>query len=371
MRQRVFCCLLALLFSLSSCAVKNKPLFLGFSAELSGDRLSEGIQIYQGAEQAVDLWNRKGGIRGRTVEFLVRDNEGDPDLAVSHLEEFSKLGVEGIVGFLTSSTAVPVLDTVNRVGIPVITPSATASDLIGKKDWLFTLYGSNAAYARKTAEFAKNILKVKRVSVLLDYGNREYSEDYLKQFISSFSDAEHEISAAIPFIVSEDQKPFPYLSLINEALVPDPDALMIIASALDSGLFLQQMHRKNLDIPVFLCDWASNEQLIQLGGPYVERAYFAEIILEYPESDLYKEFTSSYLRRFGLMPSLGAYLGFESTHVLLQGLSESGNPKDLRAVLLNKTFDSFGGTLLFNEYGDAKREIVIKTIRGGKFVTLP
>jgi branched-chain amino acid transport system substrate-binding protein len=61
--------------------VSKAPIAVGFVAELTGKRGQLGVDARDGAQLAVDRINEQGGIGGRSIQLLVRDDKGNPDTA--------------------------------------------------------------------------------------------------------------------------------------------------------------------------------------------------------------------------------------------------------------------------------------------------
>ena len=62
---------------------------------------------------AIEEANATGGIQGRSVELIIRDDQQDPRVARLAVSDLLTLGVEVIIGPATSSMAMSVVDLVN------------------------------------------------------------------------------------------------------------------------------------------------------------------------------------------------------------------------------------------------------------------
>ena len=67
-------------FSLG-CERSKPPIKIGLAGGLTGRHADLGINGRNGALYAVDEINRSGGINGRTVELISKDDKQDPDVA--------------------------------------------------------------------------------------------------------------------------------------------------------------------------------------------------------------------------------------------------------------------------------------------------
>jgi len=78
------------------------PLLIGFITSLSGPQEVFGRPMLTGARIAADQVNAAGGVLGRRVEILDRDDGADPDRAVAQLKELTGNGVNLLAGIVTS-----------------------------------------------------------------------------------------------------------------------------------------------------------------------------------------------------------------------------------------------------------------------------
>jgi branched-chain amino acid transport system substrate-binding protein len=62
----------------STGALAQEPIKIGMAAALTGPAAPVGVDIRRGAEIAVDEINAKGGIKGRKVVLIARDDEHNP-----------------------------------------------------------------------------------------------------------------------------------------------------------------------------------------------------------------------------------------------------------------------------------------------------
>ncbi|HWT16306.1 MAG TPA: ABC transporter substrate-binding protein, partial [Patescibacteria group bacterium] len=87
----------------------REPVRVGFLGGLSGRVADLGESGRNGAQIAVEEVNRAGGIGGRQVELIVRDDAQNPEKAISAINELIGARVEAIVGPMTSAMAEVVL----------------------------------------------------------------------------------------------------------------------------------------------------------------------------------------------------------------------------------------------------------------------
>ncbi len=134
-------------------AVQAQDVKLGFAGALSGPASFVGIEIKRGAEIAIDEINAKGGVKGRKLVLISRDDEHNPVKTVAQYRELvERENVVGILGATNSASMLAVAPIVNdTLKVPVICPATDATAITendaqkqGRDNYLFRvgMYGT-------------------------------------------------------------------------------------------------------------------------------------------------------------------------------------------------------------------------------------
>jgi branched-chain amino acid transport system substrate-binding protein len=84
---------------------RDKPATLAFVGETTGRASDLGTSGRNGAILAVETINAAGGIKGKPVTLLIRDDQQNPATAGPIMSELANSGVDAIIGPMTSSMA--------------------------------------------------------------------------------------------------------------------------------------------------------------------------------------------------------------------------------------------------------------------------
>jgi len=357
----------SVLLLLSSCSQASAPIQIGFSGQLSGIASTPSTVVRNGVVLAVEHINAAGGVEGRRIELLIGDDQGDASRAAEVDERHYEAGVEAVIGHTTSAMSAAALDFSNEYELLMLSPTSSAEYLMGRDDFFFTLYPSNSQLAQKAARFAYERLKLRRIAVVVDFANEVYTENYYQEFRLAFEQLGGEMLGKHEYYSTDDND---FTTMTTKLIAEEPDSLLVVAASLDTALVAQQLYKRKLEIPIIGCDWAAYQELIEQGGPYVEHIFIASIFSSKQLENSYGLFREEYQRRFRENPSIGGALGYESMWLLAQALELQSRTQTLKDVLLDNTFEGFEETLSFNKYGEAQREIFIKTVRNGEFVNV-
>lgn len=349
--------------------VGNEPIRVGFVAQLSGIQAELGVQERNGVQLAVELINARGGIRGRRIELVVRDDLGTPEGARIADRELMDAGVIAIIGHATSSQTIAGLAVTNPAHIVMLSPTATTPELSGQDDLLFRVACS---LVDRTRAFAQRIYQgrnMTRIAVIWDTDNTAYSKSFLETFADKYQSLGGKLVAQADF----SSKALPDLTpLVTQLRAGNPDGLLIIAADIDTALIAQRTRIMGWPIPLFTTAWAHTETLINNGGQAVEGLEIELAKAINDQSPDYADFKTRYQTRFGQAPSFGAELGYEAAQVLAAALLKTGGKADglAQALVGIQNFKGLTDSLSFDQYGDIIRPFYLGTIRDGKYVNI-
>lgn len=121
--------LAALLLSLAAHAepgVTADKILLGMSAPLTGLLAPYGTELRRGLILGFDQVNASGGIAGRRLELLVRDDGGVPERALANTRELLASGVLAMTGYHGAASIEAVLPLIEESGTPLIGAASSA-----------------------------------------------------------------------------------------------------------------------------------------------------------------------------------------------------------------------------------------------------
>ena len=136
---------------LAACG-KPEPIRVGFIGGLS-DRSSDlGPSALNAVQMATDQINRAGGIHGRPIELVVRDDAQNPDTAARAAQALVAAKVDVAIGPFTSSMAEVIVPILGQAGIFEVSPTITSMAFYGKDDNLFRINRTTRDNARDYAQ---------------------------------------------------------------------------------------------------------------------------------------------------------------------------------------------------------------------------
>ena len=348
---------------LAGCA-EPPPLRIGFLAELSGRSADLGEAARNGVILATDQYRENGRADKRPLEIIVRDSGQTAESAAGAAQELVAGGVDLIIGPTSSAVVDNILPTVEKAGVVLLTPTASAVKFHGKDDMLFRINLTTRDNGRNYAEhyFAKGF---KRVSVAANENNRSFAESWLSEFRAAFEALGGEIVSA-PFFDSTSAN---YTPIVDAMLAPRPDALLFIANAVDTARLSQQARKVAPEIPLIAAEWAGTAQLIELGGRAVEGLMIVQNYNQDDTSERFQAFRSAYAKRFGKEPVFGSVLAHDAATAALDALSRRPGGMSVKEALIKLgPYEGLQQRIRFDENGDTTRVAYFMAIRDGRFV---
>jgi branched-chain amino acid transport system substrate-binding protein len=149
---------------------QSEPIKIGFLAAMTGPSSAPTIGFNRGVIFAVDAINAAGGVKGRKVEIITRDTQGDPTKAVNATQELiSQAKVHAIWGPLNSGEALATTPIMARAKMPNLHPCVVET-LIDPAKFpnAFRLAPSNSQWDDAVRNYCLNIVKAKKVAVIGD-----------------------------------------------------------------------------------------------------------------------------------------------------------------------------------------------------------
>lgn len=357
--------LVAFFTGISAAADKN-AYKIGFVGGLTGKSSDLGIQGRSGVTLAVEEINQQGGVNGRQLKLITKDDKQDSQTALKVDRELIDEGVVVIIGHMTSAMTEAALPLINERKIPMISPTTSTNKLTGIDDYFLRVINANIQLTNLEADYAFRKLKLRRIATIYDLSNRAYSEDFAANFKARFERLGGKVIAVDNFRAGPDVS---FKNIAKKILQTKPDGLLIVAGALDTAMICQHVRMAGSKVPVLVSGWAQTPDLLRHGGPAVEGI----IATQYVDHDSlvkpFVEFRKRYRTRFGdVEPTFAVVMGYEAVMVVKDALSKNPDPTKLKETILKqKTFNGLQGAFEIDSYGDAKRKAYIVTVRKNRF----
>lgn len=313
----------------------------------------------QGIDLAVAHINARGGIKGRPLRLVERDDEGIGSKAAAIAGEFvANRSILAVVGHVTSG-AMMAAAPVYEQGLAAIATTASSPDLSGISGWTFRVISSDSANGIDMAQFA-TARGFKRVAIL--YENNAYGRGLADAFRRAYNG---QIVALDPIPSDGRSSLEPYVSYLR---VKSPDLVFVAGTDASGRSFLQEARRQSLNSSYMGGDgWTP----LSLDTAIAEGVFVgAPFSAEDPRAEA-QAFVRAYRERYHEDPDGNAALGYDATMVLADAIENVGTSRSairdwLAGLATGEPHAGVTGPIAFRESGDViGKGIVMTRVRRG------
>lgn len=241
---------------------------IGYNADMSASGVAElGISGRWGFEAAIEDINKAGGIMGRKVVGVLRDDLGTPPKSIQNMTELiDNEKVVAVVGPANSGNALAWLHIPQQKKIPVMVPIATGTEITTRyakedQNYLFRISMVDREQLALLAAYAAKHSKDKKIAVIAD--STGYGQGGIKDATDIL--AAHGIKpVAVEKYGPKDTDITSQLSKIKAA---GADTLIIYGIADGTAQVLRSMEKINY-MPTALGAWGNLSSLFpKMTGP--------------------------------------------------------------------------------------------------------
>ncbi len=345
------------------------PIKIGFIGGTTGRAADLGISGQDAVQLAVEEVNRDGGIGGRPLQLIIKDDGQKSEKARRAVVELIDQQVEAVIGPMTSDIAMAIVPELNKARIVCISPTASTEELSGMDDYFFRLTAPVGKNASKSGAYHARAGKIHHLAVLYDLNNLAYTENWLENFKRHFEQEGNHIVVSMGFDTAAGVT---FNEAVGHVLAAAPDGILIIANSMDSAMICQQIRKKDKSVHITLSDWGATERLLELGGETVEGVTVIQVFDRENANQLFQRFRQKYLERFQQEPGFGGVLAYDAAQVVIQALKMRQPGQTIKdAVVALPEIEGLQTSISFDKWGEReKTSSRMSIITGGKFLVL-
>lgn len=334
-----------------SCGTSDEPIRIGLSLPLTDPAVAPMVR---GANLALQQINADGGVLGRQLELVPRDDYAEPDSAVQVANEFYASDVVAVIGSAYSGAAVAAAPIYNGGRRPLVqlSPSASAPALTDAGEYTFRICATDFQYGAALARFAFNTLRLSRAAVF--YVNDEYGRGVRRTFSAEFVRLGGEIVEADPFLI-ENPDVDAYLTRIRKE--GRAETVMIAANQVEGLPVLHAIRAAKLGLPLLAADGlvGAESRDPQMDGVYVSAGYLPSSI-----TITNRTFVGAYRRAYpdAGLPDQGSAASYDAVRLLAAAIKDGGASRKGVWQAMSKvgngepSFDGVVGRIAFDTNGD-------------------
>lgn len=350
---------------MTACRSSGGPVLIGLAGPFTDP---VGFPMKRAAELAVDQINAQGGINGRPIQLIERNDFANSDSAVFVATDLYNAGVVAVVGHLYSAQTVAAAPVYNSGEEPVValSPSSSAPDVSALGPYTFRLCPSDLAHGAALARWIRNRLGLERGAVF--YLNDEYGRGVRETFAGEFGRLRGDLISIDPYLGDT-----PDVALYLDRLAKNGRSqfILVAGNRNEAEQVLREARKRNVIVPLLGADGLEG---IEQSGPLAEGVYVSQAYLPTLDRPANQRFIEGYRRKYpdAGFPNQPAAATYDAIYLLREVIARAGTRRAaVRSALAaigttSPAFEGATGRVAFDSLGDVPAsEVHIGVVRAG------
>ena len=306
------------------------PIKIGVAGPFTGGSSSMGVSMRDGVRLAAEEINKAGGVLGRQIQLVERDDEAKNERGVQIAQELiNKEKVAATVGYINTGVALASQRFYQEAKIPVMNNVATGSIITKQfenqpENYIFRNAAHDSIQAPMIVEEAITKRGFKKVAILADSTN-------YGQLGRADLEAALKLKNITPVAVEKfnikDVDMTPQLLKAKEA---GAEAILTYAIGPELAQIANGMTKLGWKVPMIGSWTLSMANYIDNAGPGGEGARMPQTFIQEPTTPKRQSFIINYLRTFNPKNSridspVSAAQGYDSVYLLAAAIKQAGS----------------------------------------------
>jgi ABC-type branched-subunit amino acid transport system substrate-binding protein len=293
---------------------------IGTHLDLSGPLAAWGAAVRNGIQMAIDEANDAGGIHGRQIRLIVKDDAYDPQKAVDAVYGMAQEDrVFAVVSPLGTPTAHAAARKAAEQGLPYLFPVVAGDEPF--PDFarpIFSLTPSNRDAVRDGLRRLIETHPNPRVGVVTS--DDEFGRSVRAGVDEELHRRDLRVASAVSFAHGAN------LSIPVRWLRAENLDIVVLGTSADETVQVMRAAKNPNWRPVMLCSYACyTPEIAALSGSLMEGVYaVGQVPIPYPDDPRLSDWVARYARNFGAVATPQALAGYRNAQIFLTALDATG-----------------------------------------------
>ena len=349
----LFVCLFAIAGIWSGVVYAAEEIKVGIIDTYSGPPSSYALDVLDGFKLAMNKINAGGGILGKKLSYVTRDDKFKVDLGLTSAKELiMRENVNLLVGTINSAVSLAVSDLAKKESIPFIVTYGKSSNITGAKGHKFVFsMNENTEMIGKAA--AIGLAKRPFVKYWIAGDDYEYGHAVADAVWNHLKKIKPDVQLMGQSWWKVGEPDFtPYITSILSA---KPDAVIVATGGAGCIPFLKAAKNTgfNEKIPIYMHTATELSTLRPLGLDAPEGVIgTANYYFYYPETPENKAFVDEFRKAYDRYPSFGSLIGWCTANFIAEAYKKAGkvDAEQFAAALTGLTINSPIGNLTVGQF---------------------
>ena len=310
---------------LTTVAFAANTIKVGIVDTYSGPAGVFGVDMRDGFKMGVDAINAKGGVVGRKIEFVSRDEKFKPDIALSMAKELvMKEKVDILMGTISSASALAISDFAKKEKIPFFVTYAKSEKISGEKGHRYVFdMAENTSMAGRAA--AAVLAKKPYTKYWIAGDDMEYGHAICESVWNHLKvlNPKAQLLGQTWWKVGETD----FVPYITQIMAAKPDFLIMGNSGASVITFQKAAKATGLisKIPIYQHTAIEFAVLSSLGLEGPEGVVgTASYMFYYPQTPENKAFVAEYRKIYKRYPTMPAFYGYNAAQFIEKAYQKAG-----------------------------------------------
>jgi branched-chain amino acid transport system substrate-binding protein len=361
---------LAALLAATPALAQQKPIRIG---EINSYKAQPAfLEPYKkGMDLALEEINGAGGVNGRRIELVIRDDGGNPGDAVRVAEELvSRERVDLLAGGFLSNIGLALTDFAKQKKVFFLATEPLTDRIVWHSGNKYT-FRLRASTYMQAAMLVPEAVAMKRKRWAVVYPNYEYGQSAIATFKDQLKRAQPDVE-----FVAEQATPLGRIdagAVVQALSDAKPDAIFNVLFGADLARFVREGNTRGLFKGRDVVSLLTGEP--EYIDPLKDETPEGWLVTGYPwygiDTPDHKPFFIAYHRKYNDYPRLGSVVGYTAVKALAAGLKKanSTDTEKLIAAFRGLPFDTPFGKAMFraiDHQSTMGAYVGRTTLRGGK-----
>ncbi|MGY2809038.1 MULTISPECIES: ABC transporter substrate-binding protein [unclassified Bradyrhizobium] len=308
-----------------------EPIKIGLVTALSGQSARAGEALTRGATIAIEEINAKGGVLGRPLELVRRDDESNPAkglIAARELIQREKVAV--LVGGLDTPVELAIVPFVNNVKVPFVVPWAAGTNITrngAPSNYVFRVSAMDDEVDKAIVQFSRKTYNAKKPGLILV--NNPWGESNEHGLKAALKAAGIE-PAGVEKFEGNDVDVVSQLSRLKQA---GADTLYLVGNVGPSSQVVKSLDRMGWAPPIVSHWGPAGGRFTELAGPSAENVIFVQTYSFFGNlSPVGKRVMSALQAKYSdikgpadVTPAVGVANAYDSILVIARAIEKAGD----------------------------------------------
>ncbi|WP_436530734.1 ABC transporter substrate-binding protein [Actinoplanes sp. HUAS TT8] len=352
----------------------DSTLKVGAILSLTGNYAPLGSEDKKAVELAVQQINSAGGLLGRQIELLTRDDKSQPEQSVLSFNELRGSDVVAVIGSPFSNSALATLPQVDRGKIPYVSLTPADEQVNPVHPNVFVVPATSATYADRILQYyqAQGFTKIAVAhdsrSSYANAGTAGMKSKAAQYGVTLVADEEFQTTTT------------EFSAVLNHVKASGAQALTVWSTGAPAVAFAKQYATAGVGLPLMFTGSQASTLWLKPTGAAAEGVFVASSIAVVgdalpagPQKSAIEELSKPFTSQYGYPPPQFAADGYTGVKLLAAAVTKanSADPEKIRAAFEGLELVTPNGSYKYtatDHAGLTADHISINVVKGGQFV---